>query len=83
MDLSTTMVKPVKIGTHDGAFHCDEVFACVMLRMLPEFSSAPIVRTRKPELLAECDVVVDVGAVYDHAAKRSGQLFSFVSLLVP
>ena len=25
------MVKPVKIGTHDGAFHCDEVFACVML----------------------------------------------------
>ena len=77
------MVKPVKIGTHDGAFHCDEVFACVMLRMLPEFSSAPIVRTRKPELLAECDVVVDVGAVYDHAAKRSGQLFSFVSLLVP
>ena len=36
--LSTSkMVKPIKIGTHDGAFHCDEVFACVMLRMLPEF----------------------------------------------
>ena len=34
--LSTSkMVKPVKIGTHDGAFHCDEVFTCVMLRMLP------------------------------------------------
>ena len=65
------MVKPVKIGTHDGAFHCDEVFACVMLRMLPEFSKGEIVRTRKPELLAECDVVVDVGGVYDHAAKRS------------
>ena len=32
------MVKPIKIGTHDGAFHCDEVFACVMLRMLPEFA---------------------------------------------
>jgi len=64
------MVKAVKIGTHDGAFHCDEVFACVMLRMLPEFSAAEIVRTRKPELLAECDVVVDVGGVYDHATKR-------------
>ena len=38
--LSTSkMVKPVKIGTHDGAFHCDEVFACVMLRMLPEFAN--------------------------------------------
>ena len=39
--LSTSkMVKPIKIGTHDGAFHCDEVFACVMLRMLPEFAKA-------------------------------------------
>ena len=32
------MVKPVKIGTHNGAFHCDKVFACVMLRMLLKFA---------------------------------------------
>jgi uncharacterized UPF0160 family protein len=22
---------PMKIGTHDGRFHCDEVLACTML----------------------------------------------------
>ena len=23
------------IGTHDGKFHCDEVLACAMLKLLP------------------------------------------------
>lgn len=22
---------PMKVGTHDGSFHCDEVLACAML----------------------------------------------------
>ena len=38
--------------------------------MLPEYSNAEIVRTRDPELLSQCDVVVDVGGVFDHDAKR-------------
>ena len=25
------------IGTHSGAFHCDEALACAMLKLLPEF----------------------------------------------
>ena len=66
----STMVKAQKIGTHDGAFHADEVLACTMLKMLPEFADAEIVRTRKPELLDECDIVVDVGGVFDHEKKR-------------
>jgi uncharacterized UPF0160 family protein len=37
---------------------------------LPQFSSASIVRTRNPELLAKCDVVVDVGAVYEPSSYR-------------
>jgi len=41
---STGSVKT--IGTHDGAFHCDEVLACVMLRLLPEYSDAQIIRYR-------------------------------------
>ena len=60
----------VRIGTHDGTFHCDEVLACVFLKMLPEYRDAEIVRTRDPELLSQCDVVVDVGGVFDHDAKR-------------
>ncbi|CAL8092310.1 unnamed protein product [Calicophoron daubneyi] len=53
------------IGTHDGCFHCDEVFAVYLLKQLPEFKDAFIVRTRDLEELSQCDVVVDVGGVYD------------------
>ena len=53
------------IGTHDGNFHCDEALACFMLKKLPEYAAAEIKRTRDPAQLATCDVVVDVGGVYD------------------
>jgi len=59
-----------KIGTHNGAFHCDEALACAILRTLPEFSDSEIVRTRDPKVLETCDVVVDVGGVFDHEKKR-------------
>uniref|UniRef100_A0A183BHG4 UPF0160 protein MYG1, mitochondrial n=1 Tax=Globodera pallida TaxID=36090 RepID=A0A183BHG4_GLOPA len=58
------------IGTHNGKFHCDEVFACYMLKKLPMFSNHSIVRTRDPQILNGCDVVVDVGGVYDHQRMR-------------
>lgn len=58
------------IGTHDGTFHCDEALACAMLKMLPEYRDAAIVRTRDPEELERCSVVVDVGATYDPARSR-------------
>jgi len=54
----------VTIGTHDGAFHCDEALAISMLKLLPDYASATVIRTRNPEVLAQCQVVVDVGAVY-------------------
>ncbi|KAL0868295.1 hypothetical protein ABMA27_007825 [Loxostege sticticalis] len=41
-----------------------------MLKRLPEYKDAKIVRTRNPELLNACDVVVDVGAVFNHDKKR-------------
>jgi uncharacterized UPF0160 family protein len=55
----------MKIGTHSGTFHCDEVLACFMLKLLPEYKDAEIVRTRDQKLLDTCDIVVDVGGVYD------------------
>jgi len=58
------------IGTHDGSFHCDEALAIGMLKLLPEYAPCPVVRTRNPELLAQCSVVVDVGAVYDPSKHR-------------
>ncbi|PZC83013.1 hypothetical protein B5X24_HaOG208880 [Helicoverpa armigera] len=60
----------MKIGTHDGVFHCDEVLACYMLKLLPLYKDALIVRTRDTSKLDDCDIVVDVGAVFDHAKKR-------------
>lgn len=55
------------IAAHDGAFHCDEVLACGMLRVLPQFRNSPIIRTRDARVLEQCQVVVDVGAVHDEA----------------
>lgn len=60
----------MKIGTHNGAFHCDEVLACAILKKLPEYKEAEIVRTRDNSLLDQCDIVVDVGGIFDPANHR-------------
>ncbi|XP_035681585.1 MYG1 exonuclease-like [Branchiostoma floridae] len=59
-----------QIGTHDGTFHCDEALACYLLRKLPRYRDYDIVRSRKPDVLAACDIVVDVGGQYDPATHR-------------
>ncbi|XP_052524660.1 MYG1 exonuclease isoform X1 [Tympanuchus pallidicinctus] len=60
-----------RIGTHDGTFHCDEALACFLLRLLPRYrQDAEVVRTRDPQRLAQCDVVVDVGGEYDPERHR-------------
>jgi len=58
------------IGTHDNVFHCDEALGCAMLQMMPEWAGSTIVRTRDKKELDKCDIVIDVGAVYDHNALR-------------
>lgn len=61
-DAGTTKV----IGTHSGKFHVDEALGCYMLRELTvEYAGAEIVRSRNPETLAKCDIVIDVGGEYD------------------
>jgi uncharacterized UPF0160 family protein len=58
------------LGTHNGHFHADEALAIFLLRQLPQYSSSQLIRTRDPETLASCTVVVDVGAEYDAARLR-------------
>ncbi|XP_033751953.1 UPF0160 protein MYG1, mitochondrial-like isoform X2 [Pecten maximus] len=60
----------MKIGTHNGSFHCDEVLACFLLRQLPKYKDAQITRTRDPAVLDTCDIVVDVGGVFDPEKNR-------------
>ncbi|KAF9056192.1 metal-dependent protein hydrolase [Panaeolus papilionaceus] len=59
------------IGTHNGTFHCDEALAVFLLRHTTTYRDAALKRSRDPAVLNECDIVVDVGAVYD----ESKQLF--------
>jgi uncharacterized UPF0160 family protein len=58
------------IGTHNGHFHADEALAVYLLRQLPAYKNAQLVRTRDAERLQTCDIVVDVGAVHDHGIRR-------------
>jgi len=60
----------VTIGTHNGSFHCDESLACSLLKILPRYQDASIVRTRDPAVLDTCTLVVDVGGVFDRETDR-------------
>ncbi|KAJ7615280.1 metal-dependent protein hydrolase [Mycena polygramma] len=63
--------QPKVIGTHNGTFHCDEALAVFLLRQTATYRDSAVKRTRDPAVLETCDIVVDVGAVYD----ESKQLF--------
>jgi uncharacterized UPF0160 family protein len=58
------------IGTHSGSFHADEALSTSILRLLPQYRDAVIIRTRNEKILCRCDVVVDVGQEYDVDKKR-------------
>jgi uncharacterized UPF0160 family protein len=58
----------IKIATHNGPFHCDDVFAVAVLKKL--YPQAEIIRTRDQSVMDACDIVLDVGAAYDHDKKR-------------
>lgn len=69
-----------RVGTHNGTFHADEVFSVALLAIYAESNSGTkglgsrfpfeIIRTRDPNILSTCDIIVDVGGVYDHPSKR-------------
>jgi uncharacterized UPF0160 family protein len=56
----------MRIATHDGSFHADEVFAVATLQLLGEGASGvpgtvEVLRTRDHELVAGADLRIDVG----------------------
>lgn len=55
----------MKIVTHSGKFHADEVFAVATLLLVHEGEEMEIVRSREPEIIETGDIVVDVGGEYD------------------
>jgi uncharacterized UPF0160 family protein len=51
------------IATHNGSFHCDDVFSIAVLKFM--YPDAQVVRTRDMDIINSADIVVDVGQVYD------------------
>jgi len=56
----------MKIATHNGLFHADDVLAVAILREVARLADDEIgvVRTRDQRVVAEADVAVDVGGEY-------------------
>lgn len=59
----------LKVGTHSGTFHADDVLAFGLIRVFVD-PEAEVIRSRDLERLKSCDVVVDVGGIYDPAQRR-------------
>ena len=64
--------KKIKIVTHDGSFHADDVFATASLSILLEKRRErfELIRTRNAEIINAGDFVFDVGGVYDAEKNR-------------
>ena len=57
-------------STDDFKLDRQKALGVWILRQLPEYRNSAVVRSRDPEMLAKCDIVIDVGGVYDHATLR-------------
>lgn len=57
-----------QVGTHDGVFHADEVFAVAILKIA--YGAIELFRTRDSAILRRLDIVVDVGGEYEPSRLR-------------
>lgn len=58
----------IRIVTHDGPFHSDEVLSVAILTKI--FKNHQVIRTRDTTLIDLSDIAVDVGSVYNHQLRR-------------
>lgn len=65
-------METVRIITHSGGFHADDVFAVALLKKISEAEGkkVEIIRSRDPEVIKTGTYVVDVGGIYDPATGR-------------
>lgn len=75
----------MKLGTHNGTFHADDIFAYVILSEL--YEKTELTRTRDMDTLSKLDIVFDVGGgEFDHHSKdkefrKSGIPFAAAGLI--
>lgn len=56
------------VVVHDGKFHCDDIFAVAVLKMV--YGNIKIIRTRDQSIIDKADFVADVGGIYDPEKNR-------------
>jgi uncharacterized UPF0160 family protein len=59
----------MRVATHSGPFHADEVFAYALLRVFLG-EEVELLRTRDPVLLAQAGIAIDAGGEYDPPRRR-------------
>lgn len=64
------MEKKIRIITHSGNFHADEILAVAALQILIKDAPHEVIRTRDADVIRAADYVVDVGGIYDAATNR-------------
>ena len=60
----------IKIATHSGSYHADDLFAIATLSILLGSENIEVVRTRDEDIINGADYVVDVGGILDPQKKR-------------
>lgn len=72
MNLFDLFKKRIKVATHNGSFHADEVFAIAALSLWADKNGfrLEITRTRDESVLDKADIVLDVSGIYDPEKKR-------------
>lgn len=74
--------EPLTICTHSGSFHADESLAVYLIKLLPKYCNAILVRSRNPLDWESSNIVIDVGGKYDgvkffdHHQREFSEVFS-------
>lgn len=63
-------MKKIRIVTHNGKFHVDDLMAVATLQLFYGAENTEVVRSRDPHVWETGDYVLDVGGVYDPETKR-------------
>lgn len=80
------------MAVHSMTFHADDVFAAMLIRAI--YPNIQVIRTRDQDIIESCDIVADVGLIYDPenlrfdhhqegraGARENGILFSAFGLI--
>ncbi|MFO0718746.1 MAG: MYG1 family protein [Candidatus Paceibacterota bacterium] len=63
-------MKKIKVVTHNGDFHSDDVFAVAILQVVFGKDNIEVLRTRDESFFDSADILLDLGGIYDEEKNR-------------